>query len=68
MKLLIWKDMAASCGFFSKHPLHTPVWRIVIQERERERERESKQQASKKLEGFLFGYAPLGGPLNHGSN
>ena len=56
--------MAASCGFFSKHPLHTPVWRIVIQERERE----SKQQASKKLEGFLFGYAPLGGPLNHGSN
>ena len=32
------------------------------------RERESKQQASKKLEGFLFGYAPLGGPLNHGSN
>ena len=58
--------MAASWVFFSKHPLHTPVWRIVIQERERERE--SKQQASKKLEGFLFGYAPLGGPLNHGSN
>ena len=55
MKLLIWKDMAASCGFFSKHPLHTPVWRIVIQERER-----VNNKLAKNWKGFYLAMPPSG--------
>ena len=57
MKLLIWKDMAASCGFFSKHPLHTPVWRIVIQEKERER---VNNKLAKNWKGFYLAMPPSG--------
>ena len=47
--------MAASCGFFSKHPLYTPVWRIVIQERER-----VNNKLAKNWKGFYLAMPPSG--------